>query len=140
LLQLLLTREFSPVGSSSKRPADVRVIASSNSDLLQHVAGGWLSEDLFLRLNMATIIVPSLAERREDIVPLAQYLGRRLQEQQFGMNGNVLELSPDALETLEASHWEGNIRDLGSVIEAGAIRASIAGSRTILAAHIFPRP
>jgi two-component system response regulator GlrR len=140
LLRLLLTGEFSPVGSSS-RPADVRIIASSSSDPRQDVARRWLSEDLFLRLNMTVIVIPYLADRRDDIVPLAQYLCRRVQQQQFGVNWNTLELSQDALATLEASDWPGNIRELESAILGGAMRASIAGSRTILAAHIFgPHP
>jgi DNA-binding NtrC family response regulator len=134
LLRVLLTREFSPVGSPSKRSADVRIIASSTGDPLQDVARGRLSEELFLLLNMMAIVVPPLADRRDDIVPLAQYLCSRVQ-QSLGMK-TFLALSPDALDALEAFDWPGNVRQLASVVQAGAIQASVAGAQWIEATHI----
>jgi Nif-specific regulatory protein len=135
LLRLLQTGAFSPIGSSRERPADVRVIATTSGDALEEVARGWLSEPLFLQLNDATIVVPPLEERREDIVPLAQYLCRRAQQ---SAGTKALELSPEALEALEASYWPGHARQVEHMVEAGAIRASNAGAPSILATHVFP--
>ena len=111
LLRTLQEREVRAVGGEGVRPIDVRVIAATNVDLAKAVAEGKFRADLFFRLNVVSVRVPPLRERREDIPALAARLLRR------HSTNTALELSPDALEAVMAYHWPGNVRELENAIQ-----------------------
>jgi len=111
LLRVLQERVVQPVGSEETIPIDVRVIAATNTDLRELVAAGRFREDLFYRMNVIPIEVPSLAQRREDIPLLAREFARR-----YGAPAEV-SLSDDLIERLTEYPWPGNIRELENLIE-----------------------
>lgn len=114
LLRFLQDSSFERVGGGKQVKVDVRVITSTNRDLKQLIAAGKLREDLYYRLNVVPLQVPSLRERREDIGALVNYFLRR-SSQLLGTRSR--ELSEDALATMEAYSWPGNVRQLRNVIE-----------------------
>jgi len=117
LLRVLQEKEFIPVGSTKVRRADVRFIAATNKDLQEEVHAGRFREDLFYRLNVVTLQVPSLRERPEDIEPLA-----RLFMEKFA-GRDKLQLTGDALNLLLSYSWPGNVRELENIIEMAVILA-----------------
>jgi Nif-specific regulatory protein len=135
LLQFLQSKEYYPVGSPKPVHADVRVIAATNSDLRRGVAERRFREDLFYRLEVLPIRVPSLAERREDIPLLASFFCATACERHKLPH---LELSRNALRALESAEWPGNIRQLAHAVEAAAIRCAGEGARQVERAHVFP--
>ncbi|ALC18000.1 chemotaxis protein CheY [Desulfuromonas soudanensis] len=115
LLRVLQEKEYIPVGATRVRQADVRFLAASNKNLETEVAGGRFREDLLYRLNVITLYVPPLRERRDDIQPLAEYfLGR------FAPRGDKA-LTSAALARLRSYDWPGNVRELENVMEMAAI-------------------
>ncbi|MDJ0849825.1 MAG: sigma 54-interacting transcriptional regulator [Myxococcota bacterium] len=135
LLQLLQTKQYYPLGASRPETADVRLIAATNSDLHGAVETGQFREDLYYRLAVLPLHVPTLAERRSDIPELAGQLCALACERD-GLPR--LELSAAAVGALEAAEWPGNVRQLEHVIEAGAIRAASAGASQIERCQLFP--
>lgn len=133
LLQLLQTQQYYPLGASQPATADVRVIAATNVDLKKAVAAKRFREDLFYRLQVLPIRVPGLAERREDITPLARHFCENAQRTH---KLRRVELSPGALRALGTAEWPGNIRELSHRVEAAAIRASADGTPQIEASHL----
>ncbi len=119
LLRVIQEREFIPLGDTSPRRVDVRIIAATNVDLRQHVAEGKFREDLFYRLNVISIDLPPLRERREDILPLAKHFIHKYNEE----NARHLaeEIRPEILALLEAYSWPGNVRELASSIERAVV-------------------
>jgi DNA-binding NtrC family response regulator len=111
LLRALQEREVRAVGSDAVRTVDVRVIAATHVDLSRAVADGRFRTDLFFRLNVVSIQVPPLRERREDIPALVA----RLLQRHGGTT--TPSLSPDALEAILAYHWPGNVRELENAIQ-----------------------
>ncbi len=137
LLHLLQTREYFPLGSARPVRADVRIIAATNTDLRSAVAERRFREDLFYRLEVMPIRLPSLAERREDIPSLSGYFcAEACKRHRLGMR----DLSEKALHALTAAPWPGNIRQLAHVVEAGVIRAAAAGSASVEPQDLFPGP
>jgi Nif-specific regulatory protein len=128
LLQLLQSKQYYPLGSSTPVRANVRVIAATNVDLQRAVAEREFREDLYYRLHVLPVRVPSLSERRDDIAELAQHLLRVACERD-GLPR--VELSRNTLRAIETSEWPGNIRQLANVIEAAAIRAGAEGAQQI---------
>jgi DNA-binding NtrC family response regulator len=108
LLRALQEKTFTPVGSTKPITVDVRVIAATNRDLKKEVAAKRFREDLYYRLNQATITVPSLRERKEDILELANIFLKR--------SIPMAKISEPAKELLASSPWHGNIRELESTI------------------------
>ncbi|XXY52122.1 sigma 54-interacting transcriptional regulator [Sorangium sp. So ce269] len=135
LLQFLQSKQYFPLGSAKLATADVRIIAATNVDLEEHVAQGKFREDLLSRLEGMTIRVPSLAERREDIVDLAVSFCQRICEDN---NLPRLKLSVGALCALETAEWPKNIRQLSNVIQQAILRAVGDGVFNIEQAHLFP--
>lgn len=135
LLQLLQTKQYYPLGASQPRRADVRLIAATNADLDAAVRCGSFRADLFYRLAVVPIRVPSLAERAADVKELASNFCVRACER-HGLAR--LDLSRAALRAVEAAEWPGNIRQLEHVVEAGAIRAAGSGASRIEPQHLFP--
>ena len=114
LLRALEAREIRPVGSTKTISVDVRIISASHKDLNQARAEGTFREDLFYRLNVVTLRLPALRERREDIpLLLAHFLKRLSERYEKGVNA----FPPEALEMLIAAPWPGNIRQLYNVAE-----------------------
>jgi len=113
----------------------VRVIAATNTDLQQAVAEGRFREDLFYRLQVLPVRVPSLAERREDIPLLAAFFCAQAC-QRHGLAR--LALSPNALRAAEAAEWPGNVRQLENAVEAAVIRAAGEHAKQAERVHLFP--
>src|SRR3989442_7023498 len=114
LLRVLQDREVRAVGAAQGTSVDVRVISATHRDLDVQMKEGRFREDLYYRLNVVALALPPLAERREDIVPLAQhYLGDTAAR--YGKD--VRAFAPEALEMLLAAPWPGNVRQLVNVVE-----------------------
>jgi two-component system response regulator GlrR len=114
LLQVLQDREVRPAGSAASVLVDVRVISATHRDLHLEMKEGRFREDLYYRLNVVSLDLPPLAERREDIVPLAQYFLEAI----AARNGKTLRgFAPEALEMMLAAPWPGNVRQLINVVE-----------------------
>ena len=135
LLQLLQSKEYYPLGANKPVRADVRLIAATNADLQRAVAERRFREDLFYRLQVLPVRVPSLAERRADIPELAAHFCRSACER-HGLP--LLELSHNAARALQAAEWPGNVRQLAHTVEAAAIRAAGDGVTQIERTHLFP--
>jgi DNA-binding NtrC family response regulator len=117
LLRVLQESEIRRVGDQKTRRVDVRVLAATAKDLAAEAASGRFRHDLFDRLNVVTIYLPPLAERREDIVPLARHFAARL----AGRLGRRVGLSEAALQWLGEQPWPGNVRSLEHAIERAAV-------------------
>ena len=132
LLRVLQQGEVRPVGSTQAIPGDVRVISATHRDLEAQRSAGLFREDLYYRLNVVSLRLPPLAERREDIPVLAAHFLRRLAER---YNKPVPALAPDAIQLLVAAPWPGNVRQLLNLLEqavalatTGVIPASLVQS------------
>src|SRR5579875_2506410 len=113
LLEFLQERCVRPVGAVKPIPVNVRVIAATNQDLMELVQNRKFREDLYYRLNVVPIEIPSLAERTEEIVPLAQHFLRQLTKKY----GIVKSLSAEVESALKQYDWPGNVRELENIIE-----------------------
>src|SRR5215831_19558675 len=116
LLRVLQSREFERVGDSQTVRVDVRVIAATNSDLRKMVEAGTFREDLFYRLNVIPVRMPTLRERRGDIPVLAQHFLDKFSNEANPKRGRVT-LAQDAQQALMAYAWPGNVRQLENVME-----------------------
>jgi two-component system response regulator GlrR len=114
LLRVLQERQFYPVGSEVPMEVDVRVIVATNKDLEEQVRKGLFRDDLFYRIHVIPILLPSLRERKEDIVPLVEHFLRKFSQQ---MKKEVKGLTPEALRKLMMHEWPGNVRELENTIE-----------------------
>ncbi len=120
LLRVLEERSFERVGGQKTLQVDVRVIAATNKDLKKLVAEGKFRDDLFYRLSVVTLSLPSLRERREDIPLLVNAFLRQSGEE----NGKqVTDLTPEAMNVLMAYDWPGNVRELRNVVEQMVVLA-----------------
>jgi DNA-binding NtrC family response regulator len=131
LLRFLEQKEIQRLGSPEVVCVDVRVVAASNVDLVSRAGQGAFREDLFFRLSAFPIVLPSLAERRSDIVTLAEHF---LACMAAAMNAPCPQLSPDAVRILEESPWKGNVRELQHVMERASILAE--DGDTVLPEHL----
>ncbi len=118
LLRVLQEHEFERVGGTHRIRADVRVIAATNRDLQAAISAGSFRNDLFYRLHVFPIDVPSLRERREDIPLLVEYFIDRYARK---AGKNIKRVNKKALELLQSYPWPGNIRELQNVIERSVI-------------------
>ncbi|MBK7230965.1 MAG: sigma-54-dependent Fis family transcriptional regulator [Saprospiraceae bacterium] len=114
LLRILEAGEFIRVGSSKVLKTNVRVIAATNVNLLEKVRRGKFREDLYYRLNTVPIKVPSLKERREDILILFRKFAQDFAEK---YRTSPIELDEEAANMIESYHWPGNIRELRNSVE-----------------------
>ncbi|MDI3384138.1 sigma 54-interacting transcriptional regulator [Xenophilus aerolatus] len=114
LLRVLQERAVRPVGSTQTFPVDVRIISATHRDLDMAMESGQFREDLYYRLNVVTLTLPTLAQRREDIPLLANHFLQRL----AGKYGKRLSgFAPEALKALTTAPWPGNVRQLFNVVE-----------------------
>ncbi len=112
LLRVLQTGEYERLGSSTTRKADVRIISATNADIQAEIAAGRFREDLYFRLNVIELALPSLSERSEDVAPLARHF------MQVHSEGKPLPvLDERALAALEQYEWPGNVRELENRIQ-----------------------
>jgi two-component system response regulator GlrR len=114
LLRVLQERSVRPVGSGQSVPVDVRILSATNRDLDSALAQGQFREDLYYRLNVVSLRMPTLGERREDIPLLANHFLARLSEK-YGKRFNGF--APDATKALTTASWPGNVRQLHNVVE-----------------------
>ena len=121
LLRVLQEGEFDPVGSTSTRKVNVRVLAATNRDLATSVREGTFREDLFYRLNVFPLRVPPLRERGDDVVRLASAFARRFAAK---MGRTLAPLTADSARLLTSYSWPGNVRELQNVIERAVITAT----------------
>ncbi len=118
LLRVLQEKEFTPVGSTVSMNVHVRFIASTNKDLKEEVATGGFREDLYYRLNIVEIHLPSLKDREEDIPLLADHF---LDKYRKEMNKNIKGIDPEAMRAMMAYEWKGEIRELENILERAVI-------------------
>ena len=121
LLRMLETGEFIRVGSSKVQKADVRVIAATNKDLLQYTQQGKFREDLYYRLSTVPIRVPSLRDRKEDILLLFRKFSVDFAER---YKTTPVQLSEDAQQLLIQQYWRGNVRELKNIAEQISVLAT----------------
>jgi DNA-binding NtrC family response regulator len=119
LLRLLQAREYTPVGESRAIKANVRIVAATNRDLAKEVQAGRFREDLYYRLNVIHVRLPSLRERREDVPLLAMHFLRAAVAREPG--STVVAFSPEAMARLVAEPWPGNVRELENVVERAVL-------------------
>lgn len=117
LLRVLQEKEIERLGDNRRIPVDFRLVSSTNRELPQEVAKGSFREDLFYRINVVRIDLPSLRERREDIPLLVSEFVKEFCVQE----GKVLTVSEMTMETLCAYHWPGNVRQLRNVVERAVV-------------------
>jgi len=131
LLRVLQEREFERVGDTQTIQVNTRVIAASNRDLLEEIELGHFREDLYYRLNVVSIELPPLRERREDIPELVSYFLENYNE----VNDRyVTHIAGDAMRAMQEYHWPGNVRELQNYIE----RAVVLADRDELSIDLLP--
>ena len=118
LLRVLETNEFIKVGDTRPTRVNVRIIAATNRDLGQEVADGRFRDDLFYRLNVFSISLPSLRERKKDIPAIAEYYLRWFAGK---ANKHIKGMSKEFLDRLQQHEWKGNIRELKNILERAVI-------------------
>jgi transcriptional regulator with PAS, ATPase and Fis domain len=121
LLRVLQERQFERVGGTRSIVVDVRVIAATNKDLAKAMQDRAFREDLFYRLNVFPILLPPLRERRDDVLPLAEFFIRKLSAR---MGRSPVALSIEAQGRLLRHDWPGNVRELQNAIERALIVTS----------------
>ncbi len=120
LLRALEAKEILPIGATTPRHIDARVLAATNRDLTQEVAAGRFREDLYYRLNVMEIHIPPLKDRPEDIPELIDYF---IQRHNPELKRNFHGIDADAVQLLMSLPWKGNVRELDNVIEHTMILA-----------------
>jgi Nif-specific regulatory protein len=118
LLRVLQEHECDRVGATRSIPIDVRIVAATNRNLEEAVKAGIFRQDLFYRLNVLTLTMPSLRERRDDIPTLANYFVSKLVSRGIGTSK---EFSPEAMDCLVSYDWPGNVRELENAIERALV-------------------
>jgi Nif-specific regulatory protein len=131
LLRALQTRHIDRVGDNRSRPVDVRVVAATNADLERLMQEGKFREDLYYRLNVFPITLPSLRERKADITMLADHFLERYAKE---TGRDVRRISTPAIELMTAYHWPGNVRELENCIA----RAVLLAQEGVVREHHLP--
>ena len=131
LLRVLQEREFERVGGMETLRVDVRLIAATNKDLEHAIAAGTFREDLYYRLNVFTVFVPPLRERKPDILLLADHFAEKYAIEH---NKTVKRISTPAIDMLMSYHWPGNVRELENCIE----RAVVVCDDAVIHGHHLP--
>ncbi|MEL7641956.1 MAG: sigma-54 dependent transcriptional regulator [Solidesulfovibrio sp.] len=120
LLRAIQERRIRRVGGTRPIDLDIRVVAATNKDLKHEAASGAFREDLYFRLNVVTIHLPRLDERREDIAPLAAFF---LEKYSLAFRKAVTSIEPEAMRILHAYSYPGNVRELENIVERGVALA-----------------
>ncbi len=131
LLRVLQEREFDRLGGTEPVKVNVRLVAATNKDMEQAIAQGTFREDLFYRLNVFTIYIPPLRERKPDVLLLADHFLQRF-SQEHGKD--IRRIATPAIDMLTSYHWPGNVRELQNVVE----RAVLVCDGQVIHAHHLP--
>jgi DNA-binding NtrC family response regulator len=131
LLRVIETKQFARVGGNDIIKVDFRVICATNKDLEKAVAEGSFREDLYYRLNVFSVFIPPLRERKGDIPLLANYF---VQKYARVMGKSITALSPEAMDTIVRYNWPGNVRELENAVE----RAMVVGKPPMIKAEDLP--
>ena len=131
LLRVIQEREFDRLGGTETIRANIRLIVATNKDLEKAMAAGTFREDLYYRLNVFTIFIPPLRERKPDVLLLADHF---LEKFSRAHGRNVKRISTAAIDTLMAYHWPGNVRELENVLE----RAVVVCDGQVVHSHHLP--
>jgi Nif-specific regulatory protein len=131
LLRVLQEREIDRLGGTEPVKVNVRMIAATNADLEKAIAAGTFREDLHYRLNVFTIFVPPLRERKTDILLLADHF---LEKYSIEHHKNIKRISTPAIDMVMAYHWPGNVRELENVVE----RAVLVCDSNVIHGHHLP--
>ena len=132
LLRVLQEKAFERVGGTRTFKVDVRITAATNRDLEKAISSGAFREDLFYRLNVISIPLPPLRDRREDIRELTIHFLKKFSRE---MGKSIRNIDPGAMDALKAYHWPGNIRELANVLE----RAVVLGERETISVNDLPQ-
>jgi DNA-binding NtrC family response regulator len=130
LLRVLQTGEFERLGSSTTRKANVRIISATNVDLPRAIAAGQFREDLYFRLNVIEVYVPPLADRPDDILPLAEHFVARYAAKE---SKAPMKFGDDAVAALTGHDWPGNVRELQNRVQRAVL---VEASDTITAGDL----
>ena len=141
LLRVLQDKEFTPLGSTEPIRVDVRILAATNADLFQLVKEGRFREDLYYRLNVINIVLPSLRERKEDIPLLAEHFFNHFCRENSKFldattQRSTLRFEPEVMQILMEHTWPGNVRELENVVE----RAVVLATGTSVPIDVLPDP
>ena len=120
LLRVLQSREVTPLGTHKPVPVDVRILAATNRDLQGAVDDGVFRADLYYRLKVVEVTIPSLEDRRDDIPLLAEYFARKAAQE---AGSATKTLAPAAVESLAARRWPGNVRELENAVRRAVVNA-----------------
>ncbi|MEX2388811.1 MAG: sigma-54 dependent transcriptional regulator [Phycisphaeraceae bacterium] len=132
LLRVLQEGQFERVGSSTTQEVDVRVIATTNRDLTQSIAAGQFRQDLYYRLNVLPIHLPSLRERIDDVPLLAEHFLAKVAARE---GRDAKRFDAEAIDVLQKYHWPGNVRELQNICERASV---LSRGRVIEAGLIQP--
>ncbi len=132
LLRVLQEREFERLGGTETVKVNIRLLAATNKDLEKAITAGEFREDLFYRLNVFSIFVPPLRERKADVLQLADHF---LEKYSREHTKSIKRISTPAIDMLVAYHWPGNVRELGNAIERAVV---VCDSNAIHAHHLPP--
>jgi transcriptional regulator with GAF, ATPase, and Fis domain len=121
LLRVIQEREFMRLGGTETIKVDVRIVAATNADLRKMVVDGRFREDLFYRLNVITIQLPPLRDRKEDVPQLAEHFLRKFSAEN---SRTGLQFTPEALKVMMDYAWPGNVRELENCVERAVVLAS----------------
>ena len=130
ILRVLIDQTFQRIGGATRVQVDVRVISSSTRDLRQDIEQGRFREDLYHRLNVVPVRVPSLAERRDDVPLLVSHFMKRLS---IASGLPMRDIADEAMAVLQAYHWPGNVRQLRNIVERLLILATDDAAEAISA-------
>ncbi len=133
LLRTLQEEEIRRIGENFTRKVDVRIIAATNRNLVEDIKKGKFRQDLFYRLNVVPITIPSLRERKDDIFPLAEHFLKKYMDKMGKKNIRIL---PETMKLLISNSWPGNVRELENTIERAL---ALCGDSTILSRNFFPQ-
>jgi DNA-binding NtrC family response regulator len=131
LLRALQEREVVPVGATRTLPIDVRVVAATNRDLEEEMRRGNFRSDLYYRLNVISLHMPALRDRRDDVQLLADHF-----LELFGPDGGMIQITDEAVERLRQYDWPGNVRELENALERAVV---LAGNHRIDVEHLPDR-
>src|SRR5262249_46252767 len=118
LLRVLQERAFARVGATETLAVDVRILAATNQDLEAAIRERTFREDLYYRLNVVTISLPPLRQRKEDIPALVELFASRYGRRP---DGSVMQVAPEALAALQAYSWPGNVRQLENAVHRATV-------------------
>jgi len=132
LLRVLQEREFERLGGTETIRSNIRLIAATNKDLERAIAAGEFREDLYYRLNVFSIFVPALRERKPDVLLLADYFLEKFSREH---GKSVKRISTPAIDMLTSYHWPGNVREVANVMERAVV---VCDSQVVHAHHLPP--